>query len=267
MAINYPSSLDGTTQFPQPQGSSLLTSPDHASLHTNISILGTVLEGVLGTTNGTSVLKNFTAGNFPIRQNVGGTVLDTLVKGTLNNFTIGTPTLFGTVTLTNGTIHNGVVDNAQISNPVFSGASSGTIASVSLGTPTLIGNGTIAMSGTTNPIRPGAALAPTVGTASDSAGGTITVNAQAAQLWEINCGTAAGNRTIGTPNNLVDGQFLGYRIKQNTNNTGTILWSSIFRGTVNASALGTQSTWNYYGWRYNATDAKLDFQGNSVGLI
>ena len=39
---------------------------------------------------------------------------------------------------------------------------------------------------------------PGVGTIADSAGGTFTVNAQAAQVYYSAQGTAAGNRTFGT---------------------------------------------------------------------
>jgi hypothetical protein len=247
----FPSAIDSYTAV---QGTSLVASSDHANMHNVAGSAIVNIETTLGTNSGTSVLKNMTAGDFAIRMNTGGTVRDTLTKGTVNNFVAGSPSITG------GTI----AAMQLIGTSQFTG---GTVANAAIGTPTLIGNGTIAMSGTLNPIRPGAALAPTVGTAADAAGGTIAVNAQAAQVWEINLGTTAGNRTIGTPSNLADGQFLGYRIKQNTNNTGTLVWATTFRGTVNTNVLGTQSTWNYYAWRYNATDAKLDFQGNNTGII
>lgn len=263
----YPATLDTYTPV---QGTSLVTAADHANMHNVAGSAVVNLETTLGTTGGTSVLKDFAAGNFPVRVN-SSNVLQQVVIGTVN---LSGGTITGQI-VNSGTIGGGVIGttlhqggtvaNALIGTSTIQG---GTVANAAIGTPTLIGNGTIVVSGTTNPMRPGAALAPTVGTAADSAGGTIIINAQAAQLWEINLGTTAGNRTIGTPANLADGQFLGYRVKQNTNNTGTIVWAAtIFRGTIQASSLGTQSTINYYAWRYNATDAKLDFQGNSTGLI
>src|ERR1035437_2933126 len=56
MAISYPASLDGTSQFGQPSGTSLLTSPDHAVLHDNLSSLGTATETLLGTASGSVYL-------------------------------------------------------------------------------------------------------------------------------------------------------------------------------------------------------------------
>ena len=61
MAINFPASLDGTSQFGQPSGTSLLTSPDHAVLHDNLSTLGTTLETLLGTASGSNYLGTVSA--------------------------------------------------------------------------------------------------------------------------------------------------------------------------------------------------------------
>lgn len=87
------------------QGGSLLTSPDHALHHRSLGTAVNSLQTTVGTTAGTNVLKNFALGNFPVRQNVGGTLLDTLTGGTHNSF-IG-----GTVSLTGGThasaLHSG----------------------------------------------------------------------------------------------------------------------------------------------------------------
>src|ERR1035437_5086058 len=63
MAINFPASLDGTSQFGQPSGTSLLTSPDHAVLHDNLSTLGTTLETLLGTASGSNYLGTVSAIN------------------------------------------------------------------------------------------------------------------------------------------------------------------------------------------------------------
>lgn len=253
--MSYPATIDapgGTAS----QGTSPLTSPDHALDHRTLGSAVIAIETTVGTTLGTNVLKAFAAGDFPVRMN-NSSILQHGLQGTFSN------------SLFSGTLTGQMQNNGTVANGVYGTAlhQGGTMANTAIGTPTLLGNGTIAMSGTVSPIQPGAALSPTVGTASDSAGGTITVNSQAAQLWEVNMGTAGGNRTIGTPQNPTDGQFLAYRLKQNTNNTGTVLWASVFRGTAQAAALGTQSTWNYYGWRYNATDTKWDFQGNSIALI
>jgi hypothetical protein len=101
-------------------------------LHDQINSHGSAvvnIENVLGTTAGTSVLKDFTAGEFAIARNSGGTVTDTLTKGTANNFVLGTPAVTG----------------GTIASPVFSGTATGTytlagtptITSPTINTPTL----------------------------------------------------------------------------------------------------------------------------------
>lgn len=78
----YPSSIDAPTN---PSGTSLLTSPDHAGLHTSTNTSVVAIETVLGTTAGTSVLKNMASGDFAARK---------------NNETLGSPNINGgTITL------------------------------------------------------------------------------------------------------------------------------------------------------------------------
>lgn len=250
-------------------GTSFLSLPDHSSRHNTHGSAIAAIEAkvgvgagsptlnkvLVGSGNGTSAwgtqVNNLGLGSAVIGTSIiiGGTVGTAIIQGgTANNQIIGTPSLTG------GT-QTGVLINTSTFN-------TGTI-----GTPTLIG-GTIAVSGTTVPILPGASIVPTMGTIADSPSGTITPNAQAQQIVEITLGTTAGNRTIGTPANPRDGQFLGYRIKQNSNNTGTIVWPSIYVFNSNGTpTLGTTSSWNYYGWRYHAGDTKYHFQGNSNGIV
>lgn len=90
MATQYPGTIDS---FSSPAGTSLLTSPDHALQHTNVNGAVTAIETVLGTTAGTSVFKNFTAGQFPARVNSGGTLVQTVIGGTIANTTLGTPVI------------------------------------------------------------------------------------------------------------------------------------------------------------------------------
>ena len=80
-------------------------------------------------------------------------------------------------------------------------------------------------------------------------------------------GTTAGNRTLGTPTNLsLDGEPVLYRVKQNANATGTLLWSPIYKfsgGTINAFTIGTTASgWNYFGFRYNAIGTIIDEQSS-----
>lgn len=103
MSINYPSGSDNPTD---PAGTSLETSPDHAGQHTDNNAFIRAAEAVLGTTAGTSVLKNFAAGQFPQRVTGGGatgTLVATSVGGTFSNSVVNNGTL-GTPQITGGTI-------------------------------------------------------------------------------------------------------------------------------------------------------------------
>lgn len=89
MAITWPVSTDS---FTNPAGTQTLASPDHAGQHSDINDLGEAVESVLGTTAGTSVLKNFAAGDFSVRIN-SSNVLQQALQGTINSSTLGTPTI------------------------------------------------------------------------------------------------------------------------------------------------------------------------------
>jgi len=119
LSTSYP----GTIQtFSNPSGTSTLDSPDHAGLHTNLADTLGAAQAVMGTTAGTSVLKNFADGDFSTRINSSG-VLQQTVQGTINLSTFGTPTVTGgtfaspsttgtdsgTATLTNKTLTNPVI--------------------------------------------------------------------------------------------------------------------------------------------------------------
>lgn len=79
----YPSEIDS---FSNPQGTTLVSTDDHALQHRREGSAIVGIETTLGTTVGTSVLKNFSAGQFPVRMNTSN-VLQHVVQGTL-----GTPT-------------------------------------------------------------------------------------------------------------------------------------------------------------------------------
>lgn len=116
MSTTYP----GTVKtFTDPAGTSLLTSPDHAGLHTDMNDTVEAIQNTIGTTAGTNVLKNFAAGEFPARVNSGGTIVQTLTGGTINNSTFGTPT---------------VVVGSDAQGDVFFRASSGILARLAPGT-------------------------------------------------------------------------------------------------------------------------------------
>lgn len=137
MASNYPSSVQ---TFSNPQATDYTTSPDHAVLHSTENDTLSAIQTVLGTTAGTSVLKDFAAGQFPVR-NSGGTLQGTL---TLNNGTLGTATLIGgtinnaflgTAQITGGTLTLPKVINVTLGSAVYQGTVSGTVT-VDLSTAT-----------------------------------------------------------------------------------------------------------------------------------
>lgn len=125
MSINWPSATDA---FTNPAGTSLQSSPDHAQQHSDVNDLGEAIEAVLGTTGGTSVLRSFVAGNFAARINSSG-VLQQIVSGTINNSTLGTPSITG------GTISNTTLNSLTLGTPSITG---GTVASAVIGATNLI---------------------------------------------------------------------------------------------------------------------------------
>ena len=91
---NFPSSLDTYTTV---AGTILLTSGDgHAGIHNNAGSQIVAIETNIGTNSGTNILKNFAAGNFPVRIN-SSNVLQQAISGTINSSTLGTPTIQGAV--------------------------------------------------------------------------------------------------------------------------------------------------------------------------
>lgn len=260
----YPSSIDS---FPNPAGTNTLDSPDHAGLHGSINTAVIAIQTVVGTTAGTNVLKNFAAGDFPSRIN-SSNVLQQAISGTITSGTIGTlnvglgtvnTLLINTSNFTGGTITSAVVGT-------FTG---GTANGMTLGTPVI---GTVTVPGTTAPLSFSAAIAPGIGTVADAAGGTLTVNAQAAQIYYSVMGTAAGNRTVGTPANPIAGQQLTYAFKTSGSANGTLVWPTgtgafTFSQDSGTPALGTGVSWHYFGWRYNGVESRFHFMGQSKNVI
>ena len=276
----FPTSIDS---FANPSGTQTLDSPDHAVDHGSLGTSIVNIQNVLGTNSGTSVLKNFTAGKFAVFT-TGGTlnagVLGTpqVTGGTLASALVGTSQITGGtatgVLISAGTVSGAIIGTCQVTGGTVtsligtSQITGGTLANASIGTPTILG-GTIVINGTSVPLSFGAAIVPTVGTIADAPAGTITANAQAYQIVAVTLGTTAGNRTLGTPNNLTAGQALTYMIKDSGSANATLVWASIFRmsADIGTPTIGTGVSWNYYSWRYNATDSKFDYQGASKNIV
>lgn len=112
------------TTFTDPSGTSPVTSPDHAALHTSVNDTLEAIQDTYGTTAGTNILKDFSAGQFPVRTNSAGVIAQTLSGGTVNNSVFGTPAITG-----------GTVNNVILGTPAITG---GTVNSAVMGTPTII---------------------------------------------------------------------------------------------------------------------------------
>lgn len=199
-----------------------------------------------------------------------GTTLLSVIDHALDHRTLGSAVIS---IETKVGVNSGSAANNQILVGVGAGSSTWgtTWNGANLGTPTLGSPiiGTVTVPGTVIGLGFSAAIAPGVGTITDNAGGTLTVNAQQGNIFYCVMGTAAGNRTIGTPLNPTGYQLLTYAFKASGSANGTLVWPSIFRLSQDTGtpALGTGSTWNYYGWRYNQIDTKYDFIGQSKNLI
>jgi hypothetical protein len=257
----YPATIDSLTN---PSGTQTLASPDHALQHSNANDAIEAIEAVIGTTAGTSIAKNFTAGQFAART-TGETFTNTTISsGTINNVIFGTPRATGG-TVSGAMLGTNTITGGTITTILMSG---GTINSTTLGTPVI---SHITTAATTTPHSFLRAVVPIVGTIADAPSGTITANASSQQIVEVTFGTHAVNRTIGTPTNPSDGQFLGFRIKNNATSTGTLVWASVFRfasGTAGTIVMGTTaSSWTYAGFRYNQTDVKWDDLGQNKNIV
>jgi hypothetical protein len=163
MSTTYPATKQ---TFTDPNGTSLLTSPDHAGLHTDVNDTLEAIQDTVGTTAGTNVLKSFAAGDFPARIN-SSNVLQQRVSGTVDNAILGTPALsagtwsnaqlIGTPQITGGTITNAaLIGTSQFTGGSISGqvVNNGTVSGGVYGTAQHTG-GTLTgmtMVGTSNTI-------------------------------------------------------------------------------------------------------------------
>lgn len=88
----YPAQLDDYTN-PGTANQEDEAGYSHAALHSQVHDAIENIETTLGTTAGTSVLKDFSAGDFPLRVDSGGTLQSAIVGGTITS-----PLINGTVT-------------------------------------------------------------------------------------------------------------------------------------------------------------------------
>lgn len=218
MTSVYPGAL---SSFTNPSGTNALNSPDHAGQHSDINDTVEAVQSVLGTTAGTSVLKNFQAGDFSPRIN-GSNVLQQTLSGTINNSVLGTPSVTG------GTIASAVINSSTVGTPTITGGSwaSGTLNNPVIGTPSLTG-GTIANSLIGTSQHTGGTVTGAVIGTNTITGGTISISAGTLSTVVVN------NSTIGTPG-ITGGTHNSFVAGTPTITGGT--WSS---GTLPNAVLGT----------------------------
>lgn len=128
------------TTFTDPSASDPRNSPSHAGLHTSINDTVEAIQDVVGTTAGTSIAKNFAAGDFAARINSSNVFQQTIAGGTLNN------TIQGTTRTTGGTISGAIVGTSTFQGGTAAGfalqgqvTSTGTIGGGVIGTATIVG--------------------------------------------------------------------------------------------------------------------------------
>lgn len=258
--MGYPSSID--SYIPVSGTSSLAgASTDHGNNHNVAGSAFVALEKALGTTNAQNVISAFTPNQVAVPMQ-NGTLGVVIAQGTFNNGVLGSPSI------TNGTASNITVETPNILSGTLSGTitNNGIINNGSYGTPAI---DVISARNAGTGIGFNNAMYPSVGTITDSAGGTFTVDARASQIYYCVLGTAAGNRTLGTPSNPSPYQQLTFAFKTSGSANGTLVISSVFRSSQDygTPTLGTGVSWNYYNFRFNAIDSKWDYIGQVLNLV
>lgn len=211
MATTYPATKQA---FTNPAGTTRVdTGVDHAGAHSDLNDTVEALQDTLGTTAGTSIAMNFAEGDFALRVN-SSNVMQTAVAGTINNSTLGSPTITG------GTIANmQLIGTSQITGGTFETASviGGTVTTAVIGTNTIQG-------GTMNGVTMQANI-HNHATATD--GATVTFDLGTADVHSV---TLGGNRVLAVTNSTVNRAFMLNLIQDGTG-TRTVTWFATINWT------------------------------------
>lgn len=216
----YPSTILNNTN---PTGSNLLSSPDHADLHSTVNTDLTAVETKIGLGAGTPTATNkllVATGN---GTSVWGGTVNNLVMGT-SQITGGTlaSALVGTSSVVGGTIQNVLLGTSQITG--------GTVNNAVMGSPAVTGGTTTAVHSVTRTI--GSAVYP--GTVST----TITMNLALATRHLVNMPNSAGSVTLALSNVSANQPFM-VEIMQGTAGSGTVNWFSTIRWSGSATPTQT----------------------------
>ncbi len=205
----YPAAIHSYTAV---DGTTLVATADHSAMHNMVGSAVVQLETTCGTTSGTAILKDATAGKFAV-MNSGGTlnagVLGTprITGGTASAFIVGTSTVQG-----------GTVANALIGTSTITG---GTVGTALIGTSTIQG-------GTANALDMRGYYSTPQSTTLAGTGGTSTLDLSLTNEWRVTFGT--GNGTLAV-SNAVNGQKFLVSLTQDAVGTRTIVWFSTVKWT------------------------------------
>lgn len=99
-----------------------------------------------------------------------------------------------------------------------------------------------------------------------------TINTDASLGYTMGCTytvTLGGNRTIANPTNLVNGQRIVFRLKQDGTGGRTVTWDTKYRFSTDIPqpTLSTTASYiDFVAFIYNSTDDKLDVVGVNLGV-
>jgi hypothetical protein len=249
----YPSDLPTDTAS---AGTSTLSSPDHSNRH---NVIGSAVVGItttLGTTSGTGVLKNFAAGDFPVRIN-SSNVLQQAIQGTINNAIVGTPRITGgtasSFIVGTSTVQGGTVANALVGTSTIQG---GTANNQVIGSPALTGGTLTAYKSTMH----------TIGSAviTGTAGSTHNLDLSTASRFLVNFPNSAGSIGL-TVSNVTANQPFIVELLQGTAGNGTVgSWFSTIRwaGSTSPTLTSDASRKDTFGFIATSTNT---FDGYIVG--
>lgn len=121
MSINFPGSLDTSTQLPQPSASDFTNSPSHAGAHDNLSLATIAIETKLGTGASTATNNNLLIGTGSgssawTKAAPSGTIVGTTDSQTLTNKTLTSPT-----------INTAIISNPTLTVDTISGFTTSTV--------------------------------------------------------------------------------------------------------------------------------------------